>query len=719
MVRAAVAIFAIALVVRLVHVCQLRGSPVFSVLMGDAHGYDEWARRIAGGDWFGHEVFYQAPLYPYLLGVIYAIFGHSLMVVRVIQAIIGSASCALLGLAAARLFSRRVGIAAGVMLALYAPAIFFDGLIQKSVLDVFFVCLALWLISRALTAERAEHAEKEPLSLRPPRSPRLQAWFCLGLAMGGLSLTRENALVFVAVIVVWALTGFDRPRTDAPRLKRAAMFLAGLALVLVPVAARNSLVGGGFYVTTSQFGPNFYIGNNPLSDGTYQSLRFGRGAPEYERQDATEIAEHARGRRLTPAEVSSYWTDQALDFVTSRPAAWLKLLGKKVLLLWNASEMLDTESQETHAEWTLPLRLGAPFGHFGVLVPLALFGVIVTWPRRSRLRVVYAMAVAYAASVVLFYVFARYRYPLVPFLMLFAAAGLMAVPDAIRARALPGGVRSLAAVAAVAVFANWPVLSAATMRAVTESNLGVAFQSEGRLEEAIAHYQRSIALRSDYAPVYSNMASALRAQGRLQDAVATYERALRLQPDFPDAQYNLANALLDEGNADAAIEHFQVALRSIAGSAEVHSNLGIAFAAKGNTDEAIKQFRAALEIDPGAAKAHRNLGDVLALTGRTDEAIDHLRRAAQLNPEDPDAHYNLGGLFLDMHRLDEAVAEFRAALTLTPGSVEAHNNLGIALASQGKLEEAIDQFRQALRIQPGFEDAQRNLAMALQARKKG
>ena len=157
------AIFATALAVRLVHVWQIRASPFFSVLMGDSHGYDDWAQRIAGGDWIGREVFYQAPLYPYLLGVIYAIGGRSLLLVRVIQAVIGSASCALLGLAASRLFSRRAilrqaqdgpepgrraGVVAGLMLALYAPAIFFDGLLQKSVLDVFFICLALWLIAR-------------------------------------------------------------------------------------------------------------------------------------------------------------------------------------------------------------------------------------------------------------------------------------------------------------------------------------------------------------------------------------------------------------------------------------------------------------------------------------------------------------------------------------------------------------------------------------------
>src|SRR5262249_942879 len=156
---------------------------------------------------------------------------------------------------------------------------------------------------------------------------------------------------------------------EPTRLRRAAAFLAGLAIVLLPVAARNAYVGGGFYITTSQLGPNFYIGNNPRADGTYQSLRFGRGAPEYERQDATELAERALGRTLTPGEVSGYWVDKALEFITSQPAAWLKLMARKFVLVWNATEMLDTESQEAHAEYSRPLRVLGPVGHFGVLVP--------------------------------------------------------------------------------------------------------------------------------------------------------------------------------------------------------------------------------------------------------------------------------------------------------------------------------------------------------------
>src|SRR5689334_8364724 len=142
---AVLVVFAAALGVRLLHVWQIRRAPFFDVLMGDARGYDGWARRIAAGDWIGHDVFYQSPLYPYFLGVIYAAAGRSLLLVRVIQAFVGALSCVLLAIAGRRFFSPRVGTAAGAALALYAPAIFFDSLLQKSVLDLFFITLTLSL----------------------------------------------------------------------------------------------------------------------------------------------------------------------------------------------------------------------------------------------------------------------------------------------------------------------------------------------------------------------------------------------------------------------------------------------------------------------------------------------------------------------------------------------------------------------------------------------
>jgi tetratricopeptide (TPR) repeat protein len=765
-------VFAGALAIRLLHVWLLGRSPFFQALLGDARGYDEWARRIAGGDWIGSDVFYQAPLYPYFVGVVFTLFGHNLLALRIVQAIIGAASCGLLGLAGRRFFSERVGIVAGWALAVYAPAIFFDALIQKSVLDSFFLTLSLWLTGRLLDG---------------PRDRR--SWLGLGLAMGGLSLTRENALVFDAVILGWALirtrvrltssakaTAVKKPDTTTARVQTtagaaqtqasaeppvvvsgisrtlaskaavtskggrskrekaidrespesflrvnervgfAATFLAGLAIVLLPVAVRNYAVAGGFYLTTSQFGPNFYIGNNPRADGTYASLRFGRGAPEYERTDATELAEHALRRTLTPAEVSSYWSDRALDFITGQPGAWLRLMGRKVALLVNATEMVDTEAQESHADWSWILRVGGWFGHFGVLAPLALAGLVLSWPVRSRLAVLYVMLAAYAASVLMFYVFARYRLPLVPMLLLFAASALATLPSWFRESTTTDRMRVLVPAALLAILCNWPVLSKPLMKAITETNLAVALQAEGATDAAATHYRRAIEIQPDYSPAYNNLGVLQRATGDVAGAIATYRRALSLEGDFPDAHYNLANALLAENKPDEAAEHFKVALQSIPDSAGAANNLGIALSAQNRPQDAVAAFRAAVAAEPNSAVAHRNLADALSAVGQIQESVAEFRRAIELDPKDPSAPYNLGVVLLQAGQPKEAVDAFNSAVRLAPESVDAHNNLGIALGSTGNLDAAIAEFKRALAIDSSSAEARRNLEMAQAAR---
>ena len=705
----ALIIFAVALAVRLVHIWQIRPSPFFDILLGDANGYDQWAQRLAAGDWIGSEVFYQAPLYPYFLGLVYKVFGRDLLAVRIIQALIGSASCALLGMAGARFFSKPVGLMAGLALALWAPAIFFDSLLQKSVLDVFFVCLSLWLLALLVYPPEGGHHRNTQDHVVSGFSR--MTWLALGLTMGALALTRENALIFIVVIVVWILVDVWRAGALAPadqrRLKpslseRLFPFAVGLFLVLAPVVARNYAVDGGFYLTTSQFGSNFYIGNNPQADGTYASIRFGRGAPEFERIDATEVAEASVGRTLSPSEVSGYWTERALGFITSEPMAWLRLTGRKVLLLINRTEMLDTESQESYADWSAPIAVGSWIGHFGLLIPLAVLGVIVTWRDRQRLWILHALTITYALSVVMFYVFARYRFPLVPFLLLFAAAGLWHVKQALQSW------RIVSAVIAAAIVANLSLLSPSLMRAITENNLGTALQERQRYDEAIGHHQRAIALAPDYAAAYNNLGAALRGAGRIDEAVVQYRQALALKPDFPSASYNLANALLAQGQAGASAEQFQKTLAISPASVEAQNNLGIALAGKGDVPGAIAAFRAALAIDERSVHAHRNLGNILIDTGARAEGVTHLERAMALAPNEPDAVYDIGTVLLEDQNFAAAAARFEAALTIKPDWPEAHNNLGIALASQGRMAAALTHFERAVQLRPDFADARRN-----------
>src|SRR5688572_20528559 len=707
----ALIIFAVALTLRLIHVWQIRSSPFFDVLLGDANGYDKWAQRLAGGDWIGSQVFYQAPLYPYFLGVLYSVFGRDLLVVRIVQAVIGSASCVLLGMAGARFFSQRVGLIAGLALALWAPAIFFDGLLQKSVLDMFFVCLGLWLISRLVYPPKGGHHQEQKLKGRSRQDDPVVSgsrridWLALGASTGALALTRENALVFILVILIWAWFRVERKIA-------VAGFVAGIAIVLLPVVLRNYAVDGGLYVTTSQFGPNFYIGNNPQADGTYASIRFGRGAPEFERSDATEVAEGSIGRSLTASEVSSYWTGRALGYITGQPLDWLRLMGRKTLLLVNRNEMLDTESQLSYAEWSTPLGALGWLTHYGVLVPVALLGIIITWPDRRRLWILHALTIAYALSVVMFYVFARYRYPLVPFLLLFAAAGVTHIRRALQSWP------TVAIVAAAAVVANVPMLSSTLMRAITENNLGTALQEQKRYDEAIAHHERAAALAPGYAPAYNNLGAALRAVGRVDEAVASYQKALALRPDFPSASFNLANALLAKGESGASVEQFREALRVSPQSVEAWNNLGSALAARNDTSGAIDAFRAALAIDERSVHAHRNLGNILIDTGAQAEGVTHLERAIRLAASEPEAIYDLGTVLLEDQNFAGAAARFQAALKIRPDWPEAHNNLGIALASQGRIADALTHFERALQLRPDFTDARTNRDQARAALRK-
>ena len=243
------------------------------------------------------------------------------------------------------------------MLALYAPAIFFDGLLQKSVLDVFFVCLALWLIARKQPRRPQRTPRKRNECSLRSRALRGSCLLALGATMGALALTRENALVFIVVILAWtSVTRTLERRTPTRVAARASV--PGRARA-DPRAGRGAqrYVGGGFYHHDVAVRPELLHRQQPAADGTYQSLRFGRGAPEYERQDATELAERALGTSAD-AGAKCRATGPTRRWTSSRRARarGSTLMARKVALLWNATEMVDTESQEAHAEWSLPLR---------------------------------------------------------------------------------------------------------------------------------------------------------------------------------------------------------------------------------------------------------------------------------------------------------------------------------------------------------------------------
>jgi tetratricopeptide (TPR) repeat protein len=358
-------------------------------------------------------------------------------------------------------------------------------------------------------------------------------------------------------------------------------------------------------------------------------------------------------------------------------------MGRKLGLVWHRVELGDAEDPYTHASWSTVLRVTLPVLHFGTLAPLALLGIWTTWDRRRRLRPLYWMLAVYPLSVVLFYVFGRYRYPVVGLLALFAGAGLVESPRFFRAA---GAGRRLAAgltVAGMTIACNWPTDSEARARASTLYNVGVwVGRRPERSSEAIAWYERSLAIRPDTVEALYNLANALKRSGDLARAEASYRRVLALAPEL----------------------------------AAAHNNLGESLEARGARAQAIESYRRAVELDPALWEARGNLGLALGRDGHVGEAVDALRAAMRIRPESATLHYNLGTVLAENGRMEEAVGEYRRALELDPSDPRAHNNLGYALAALGRLDEAAAACSEALRLDPDYAAARTNLAAIRAAR---
>ena len=546
--RAFAWVFAIAALIRLAYLLEIKDTLLFAYPVGDGLVYDRWAARIAQGHWLGEEVFGAAPLYPYALATLYAAFGHDLLVVRVVQCLLGAAACTLLAAGGSRFFSPRVGVVAGLLMAVYAPALFFDGLIQKSSLDLFLTCLLLYVLGRM------------------GDSPGRKWAFAGGATLGGLTLNRENALILAPLLGPWIFRG---SRGALPRGGWAGLvaFGAGLLVVLLPVGARNWLVGGEFHLTTPNLGGNLYLGNNERADGRYAPFRTWRDhAPSArldaaelfaEGEDGMELAEEALGRRLSVGEASRYLTRRVLGFIRDHPGAWLLLTARKCLLTWNSNELADSEEPEAYADHSRVLKTLWPVSHFGMLAPLAIAGMVSSRGSRGRLTPLYLILLGFTASIALFYVLARYRYPLVPVLALFASAFLLEVFQRVRSRDFRALELPVYVLAVAIPLVNWKHFPEGKPGAITYYNLGVSLSMAGRSRDAVESFAKSLEIQPGLAQARFNRAKELCMIGRLDEAVAEYRRVLEVMPDRSSVHTALAMALAASGRDDEARVHFR------------------------------------------------------------------------------------------------------------------------------------------------------------------
>lgn len=371
----------------------------------DERSYDAWGAEIAAGDWLGDEVFFQEPLYPYFLGGVYALLGHDLHRARLVQCLLGGLTVLLLWELTRRVFGERAAWFSASGFALYPPALLLPCLLLKPNLFLpLFTGLALLLVGGA---------------------QRGRGWLAAGVLAGLGALLRGNLLILLPLLVLWPVARRrGRWGGAAGGWRRAGLFAAGAALVLLPVALRNHHVGGVLALTTSGAGTNVFGGNNADNPyGVATEFPWVRGIPRYEAGDWRREAERRTGRELDLAESSSYWLGQVVESVRADPGLHLGILWNKLRLALDAYEVPDNHHIAWDRRYVPLLRLRWP--GFGLLGGLGLAGLVLIAARRRLhgggldLAILFAL---YLGTIVATVVSMRARLPVVIPLAAFAGS---------------------------------------------------------------------------------------------------------------------------------------------------------------------------------------------------------------------------------------------------------------------------------------------------------
>jgi tetratricopeptide (TPR) repeat protein len=549
------------------------------------------------------------------------------------------------------------------------------------------------------------------------------------------------------LLPVYAYFFLRKPLGWRRALGMLAVFGAGAAVVLSLSVWRHQTYFNAWTPFPAHGGLNFYIGNNPAADGMFMSPAGVSSNPLTQAKDSIGLASRESGRELGPYGASGYWLGKGLGYLIHQPLDAAALYLKKLMLLFRKEEV------SLNIDYSLSKELvpifGVPFFGFGLVAPLGMLGLLIAARRmspRQALLILYAGACA--GSIILFFISDRYRLPVVPLFVIFAAVAMVEIGKALAARetkklaaaALPAAVlfflvnfdfESMAAGRVTGThynnLANLYVRLGEKEKALENLNraiaidpgMAAAYNNLGQLqvemdslESGEKNLRRALAIDPAYAVAHFNLGMALEKKGVTEAALRHYHTAVDISPALVEARVSLAKLLLDAGDAAAARAHYQAALAEDPESGPAYEGLGELLGRTGDFEAAARVFDQLLTRDPNNYSVLVNAGLALKKLGRPDAAVERFRRAAELEPKRVEAHLQLGAVYAARGQGEQAMMLFRKAAMIAPESYEAHLKIGIEHARKGEMTPAVDAFRRAVSVRPDGEEARINLVKA-------
>jgi hypothetical protein len=583
-------IFAGVLLIRVVVLARLTASPYLLPTRGDMHFYDEWARRILSGELSDHLAFYGLPGYPYLLAALYKIAGYGPFVPALLQALLEAGTGTLIYKVSVGIFSgtvlRRaqiVGVLAALGWAFFVPAQTYAVVLMPTAWLIFIFWVILWRI------------------VGWKNVPTKWEALVLGLLVG-LGATAIATILFLipllvsAILIKPAISTHSQFRT---RMSALLLLFLGATTGTSPCWVHNCLIARDPVFLSAHGGINFWIGNNPAANGYPRfppGLRAGQAAML---QDSIDAAESAAGHPLKRGEVSRYWSAKTRDYIERYPLAWLRLLALKLRTFWSAFQYDDLSIITILREQ----KVTFPGIYFGLVATLALPMMFLLWNTAPLSRWITAAIVLHLLALLPVFTTERYRLPIVPGLLVFAAFGLITFFNNLVAGKFNSVISYGALLAVSTLFVSWPQ-SDPSLWALDAYNSGWQALESGDLVLA----QRKLEIARSYVPDNAETNFALGNLKLAQNDPATasvfYCTTLSLDPRHRGAINNLGVLALENGRPDIAEQRFREALAIDGRNAKTHFLLAKTLLVEGDRETARIEIDRALSLAPNRSEFH-------------------------------------------------------------------------------------------------------------------
>jgi len=372
----------------------------------DSLDYDRAARAILETGHFDPG-YYRFPLYPLMMAASYKLFGTGPAPFRIIQAILGTLTCAVVWRMARGMFDRQTGLLALFGMAVFPPHIILSGIEYPTLPGMLAIWAALWMLS----------VHQRSLS------PKVRTILAIGASVGLACLIFPAGLALALFVLLWFALQ-RRPIVD--KLKNFARLLVATAVLLAPwtyVMVRS----GDFRPLILKVGLHL-----PIAPGDHYQAWEGNGMNVLRAKLSGLRNNPGWALQHTSTEFLHFWNPYP-DRLHSADPAFREALHAKNQRMESNNPLVGETARMLYAVGFSLLLAAAGIGALAGWMEIAGTGILVGWP--------VVLALCYS----LIFTKTRYRMPADPaFIMLgchaVAAAvqkklfaGILAIPRAIQA----------------------------------------------------------------------------------------------------------------------------------------------------------------------------------------------------------------------------------------------------------------------------------------------